>query len=454
MAPFNLLAETPFVLKVVTGSNAGAEIGIEKGKTYTIGKDPESCDIIFQDLSVSRHHASLEISPEGTIEISDLGSKNGTIVNGILIEEKETITTQDVIAVGSTVFMIIDRDAPQETIYSPINLSYEPHRLSDTFEEELSEEEEEQEEEASDWKKALIPGRYLAVVGSLITIFLIVFLSFFSLFKTNHVELAHKEPVELIRKALAKFEGVQFSFNPASGKLFLVGHVLTAIDAQEMRFQISEIDSIISEEDNVVIDEYVNKAINDILSENGAFRGVTIQSPSPGKFVVIGYLETNEVATQLNEYLAINFPYPERIETQIVIGSILNTELQAIFVSKGFGSLTFQYSSGDLIISGNYSKNTENAFKALLKEVQKVKGVSKIKNYALPTASNMAATDISQRFQVTGASQAEGKGYSVVLNNKIYMVGDVVEGMTITEIDLSTILLEKDGIKYKISYTR
>lgn len=39
-------------------------------------------------MSVSRNHARLDVSEEGVIEIEDLGSKNGTVVNGIPTAEK------------------------------------------------------------------------------------------------------------------------------------------------------------------------------------------------------------------------------------------------------------------------------------------------------------------------------------------------------------------------------
>ncbi len=73
---------------MISGPNAGAEIGIEKGRTYTLGKDPDSCDIVFQDLSVSRNHARLTLNADGTMEIEDLGSKNGTVMNGIPSQRK------------------------------------------------------------------------------------------------------------------------------------------------------------------------------------------------------------------------------------------------------------------------------------------------------------------------------------------------------------------------------
>jgi len=450
--PLSFLPEAPFLLKVITGPNAGAEIGIEKGRSYTIGKDAESCDIVFQDLSVSRNHARLCISQDGEMDVEDLGSKNGTALNGTPLTEKKSISPQDMVTLGTTSFIIVDREAPQETIYSPMTPIYEAPK-----EEALPPAEEAiaiKEEEKRDWKKEPIPSKFLIAAISFAAIFLIVFLSFFSLFKTKEVQIAKKEPTSHIEKAIAKFEGVQFSFNPASGKLFLVGHVLTAVEAQEMRFKIGEIDFINSVEDNVVIDEYVDKSMNDVLSSNPVFRGVVIQSPKAGKFFAMGYVETNETAAELGEYLTINFPYLDRLENRVVVGENLSAEVQALLQSKGFGMLAFQYSNGEVILTGNYSDKMEDSFKSLLEQIHTIKGVATIKNYAVATLPNAAAIDLSGQYQVTGISQYDGKGYSAILNGKIYTLGDVVSGMAIQEIDPNTILLEKDGIKYKINYTR
>ncbi len=53
--------EARWMIKVILGPNAGAEFYMHKGKTYVIGKDPELCDIVFQDLSVSRQHARFTV---------------------------------------------------------------------------------------------------------------------------------------------------------------------------------------------------------------------------------------------------------------------------------------------------------------------------------------------------------------------------------------------------------
>jgi pSer/pThr/pTyr-binding forkhead associated (FHA) protein len=46
-----------------------------------IGRTDDN-DLVVDDLGVSRRHAELRKSPTGSYEIIDLGSHNGTFVNG------------------------------------------------------------------------------------------------------------------------------------------------------------------------------------------------------------------------------------------------------------------------------------------------------------------------------------------------------------------------------------
>src|SRR3972149_5000023 len=57
--PYSLIDESPFILKVISGPNAGAEFGMGKNRKYIIGKDPNISDIIFTDLSVSRKNSEI-----------------------------------------------------------------------------------------------------------------------------------------------------------------------------------------------------------------------------------------------------------------------------------------------------------------------------------------------------------------------------------------------------------
>lgn len=448
--PFNLPTDTPYLLKVVSGPNAGAEIGMEKGHTYTLGKDPQACDILFQDLSVSRSHARLSIDENGIIKIEDLGSKNGTAVNGTPITEKQTVTSQDLISLGTTVFLIIDREAPQETIYAPLTPS--EAAPEEGFEEIIDTNE---EAKVRDWKQEPIPFKHLILAGSVAAVFLIAFFTFFSLFKSKSVEIVHKEPISEIQDALAakQFSAVEFSFNPASGKLFLVGHVLTNVDYQEMRYSLSLIPFITNIEDMVVIDEGVTKSMNEVISSNDQWKGISIRALDAGKFVVTGYLQTTAEMNQISEYLTVNFPYLDRLEYKIAVEETLNTEVGSILMQTGFSAVAYQLNNGELVLSGVYDQRKEKEYRELIKHIQHLSAITSVKNFAIPTSPNLAAIDLSSHFAVSGISFHDGKGFNAILNGKIYMLGDLVDGMNIINIEENTILLEKDGVKYRIDIT-
>ena len=59
-----------------------------------IGRDPGN-DLVIPDLSVSRNHAELRNLGDGRYEIVDLGSHNGTFVNGRRVGQA-TVTDQDI----------------------------------------------------------------------------------------------------------------------------------------------------------------------------------------------------------------------------------------------------------------------------------------------------------------------------------------------------------------------
>ncbi len=50
---------------------------MQAGNNYVIGTDPQTCDIVFHDTSVSRQHARISVTPEDTlfIEVTDCKSR-------------------------------------------------------------------------------------------------------------------------------------------------------------------------------------------------------------------------------------------------------------------------------------------------------------------------------------------------------------------------------------------
>lgn len=81
------------------------------GTSFTIGRT-QDCDLRIADLSVSRRHAQLERGEDGWL-LSDLGSHNGTRVNGWLVREPVPVKPGDVLQFGSAMFVIrADTPAP------------------------------------------------------------------------------------------------------------------------------------------------------------------------------------------------------------------------------------------------------------------------------------------------------------------------------------------------------
>jgi ABC-type multidrug transport system ATPase subunit len=74
-------------------------------KVLRIGRADDN-DIVVQDLRVSRYHAELRKAPGGEYEITDLGSHNGTFVNGQRVTGC-VVTEADAIGVGMATFRLV-----------------------------------------------------------------------------------------------------------------------------------------------------------------------------------------------------------------------------------------------------------------------------------------------------------------------------------------------------------
>jgi hypothetical protein len=69
-----------------------------------IGRSPGS-DIVVNELGVSKQHAELRRTPAGRYSIIDLGSHNGTYVNGTRVSQQE-LNEGDIIAIGHATFRL------------------------------------------------------------------------------------------------------------------------------------------------------------------------------------------------------------------------------------------------------------------------------------------------------------------------------------------------------------
>lgn len=84
-------------LVITEGPLAGTRITVES--EMIVGR--AGADITIQDPEISRRHASLK-PQNGGLEIRDLESANGTVVNGAAIDRPTTVRNGDVITLGHT----------------------------------------------------------------------------------------------------------------------------------------------------------------------------------------------------------------------------------------------------------------------------------------------------------------------------------------------------------------
>ena len=78
------------------------------GRVMRIGRALEN-ELVVSDLQVSRNHAEFHATPDGRFEIRDLGSHNGTFVNGMPIAKGGTalLGPNDIVGVGHSTFRIV-----------------------------------------------------------------------------------------------------------------------------------------------------------------------------------------------------------------------------------------------------------------------------------------------------------------------------------------------------------
>ncbi|MGX1881713.1 FHA domain-containing protein [Streptomyces sp. NPDC055287] len=82
-------------------------------RTVRIGRAADN-DLVVDDLIVSRRHAELRARPDGTYEIADLGSHNGTYLNGQPVSVA-LVSPGDIVGIGHSAFSLVG-DTLQEFV--------------------------------------------------------------------------------------------------------------------------------------------------------------------------------------------------------------------------------------------------------------------------------------------------------------------------------------------------
>jgi pSer/pThr/pTyr-binding forkhead associated (FHA) protein len=105
-------------LFVIQGADQGKRFEF-KSSTVALGRDNSNA-IRLHDTEVSRRHAELR-QDEGIYRVVDLGSANGTFVNGARVDVPHRLSAGDQIAIGPIMLearMDDEPDAGSDTVYA------------------------------------------------------------------------------------------------------------------------------------------------------------------------------------------------------------------------------------------------------------------------------------------------------------------------------------------------
>ena len=469
---FDLMEAGRWFLKVIAGPNTGAEFSMQPSTSYVIGTDPSSCDIVFHDSSVSRQHARLTVGKDDTVTIEDLKSRNGTIIDDEKLEASKTIPSNTVITTGTTSFVVLDREGKRDTIISPLLpsivkvLQREEARKNEADAAAKVQSDKELENPAPAVVAAApivekppekAPTHYgaLILIAMITGILVVVGIGTTTLFRSQEVVVPQVNMKEKLDDALAAFPSVKYSFNKSTGRLLLIGHVLTSTDRSQLLYNLQGLTFIKSlDPNNIIIDEYIWQETNQVLGKNLDWRGVTIHSPTPGHFVLTGYLKTRKQSDQLSDYLSQNFPYLDLLDKKIVVEEDVVTQMNIDLQEVGLRDVAVQMNNGEVSLSGAVGTDKFNDLEKAIEEIKAIPGVRNVNNFVVELAPEQSVINLTSKYDVTGYSHQGDVNLNVVINGRILSRGDALDGMTITSIKPSAIFLEKDGTKYRIDYNK
>ncbi len=109
---------TGYMLVMEEGPQIGVQIELIPGTSVEIGRDPENT-IIINDPRISRHHARIFFASDGSVLVEDLGSTNGTFINGAQVSTAQPAVVGDQIGLADFVRFRVEAPVQAATVPWP-----------------------------------------------------------------------------------------------------------------------------------------------------------------------------------------------------------------------------------------------------------------------------------------------------------------------------------------------
>ena len=120
-----------YVMRGVSGPTFGKTFGVVG--TLTVGRSAE-CDVSISSDEISRHHAKLQVVPDGVM-VEDLGSANGTFINNQRVHGGTLMKAGDELRLDTVRFMLMSPEqmapgAPPPRSEAPTVIVQQPKAAS------------------------------------------------------------------------------------------------------------------------------------------------------------------------------------------------------------------------------------------------------------------------------------------------------------------------------------
>lgn len=323
-----------FNLNVLSGPHTGAELPLESG-TYSIGSH-ESCDLVFNDKSLSDKHLQIVLSSSG-LAIRPLALP--VYINGSeLTQGRATINELDVITLGDTHFAVAGLNT---TWPASIKLPHIDTKRNEPIADKSS---------GSFMVKNKIP---IAIIVAGVIAFIAYSQPFSSkpLFESNE---------SVIRKLLAdqKQKHIELMSQP-NGVIRLTGYVdnneaSNKLDKALASSKLKTISRIYSS------DELLHTAKQVLQALGYSDLNVEITNNHPGTLVLEGFVDTSSELQQLVETLRLDVTGVRKVDHKNVetLEQRL-TELNNTIVNASLDKKLTAYSEGGSLIVGGILSNVE-----------------------------------------------------------------------------------------------
>jgi EAL domain-containing protein (putative c-di-GMP-specific phosphodiesterase class I) len=103
---------------------------------FGIGRDPGN-DLALETFGLSRQHARIDLRADGGLSVTDLGSTNGTFINGEPIAGTQPLAEDDVLRFGNAEFrvglaepepVVYEDDQKTRVVTRPAQVAFVPHQ--------------------------------------------------------------------------------------------------------------------------------------------------------------------------------------------------------------------------------------------------------------------------------------------------------------------------------------